>query len=301
MRTAWKLLTIAAMILTGCGKEDKKPSSPAGGTPAAPSAPATYTIKLKRFPDVGKSVVITGTEKITGTVKVTDSTGKVLNEGKEKADEVSEKKYTQTILEGDGARPRKYKEEYEKAIAHSAPRPLQGRTVVYELKGDKYEVTVEGEPALDAKDLKELTDKANKPDLNAAVTPKNPVKTGETWPIDVQVLAKALGEGQDLDAAQSKADAKLVRVYDKDGKRFGVIELHLKAAFKSMQGMAFDPPLVIEMQGTLDTAIDGSGTAGKMTMNGKINGKGQAGKAPMTVTVEMANNMVAEQERSAEK
>ena len=62
MKNTWALLAVTALILAGCGKDKPTGSGVASGDPSAPSVssaapPAkTYTVKLKLFPDIGKTV-----------------------------------------------------------------------------------------------------------------------------------------------------------------------------------------------------------------------------------------------------
>jgi hypothetical protein len=61
------------------------------------------------------------------------------------------------------------------------------------------------------------------------------------------------------------------------------------------------PPVTVDMTATLDTAIDGSSTAGKMTTSGTIAGKGEVENMGMKFTMEMNFSGEDSQERSAEK
>ena len=104
-----------------------------------------------------------------------------------------------------------------------------------------------------------------------------------------------------MDADKSKAEGKLAKAYAKNGKQYGVIEVQLTLAFKSLEGFQFDQPLMISMQGSLDTAIDGSSTAGKITFTGKMKGKGRGERDGLKFTVDMNYDLSSVEERTAEK
>jgi hypothetical protein len=296
MKLIWKLLVVSALVAAGTVPVDPTAR-------AADDAP--YTIKLKHDPDVGKTVVIKKTDKQNGAFKVVDPDGKVLVD--QKSNDVKEEKYSEAVLEKGDPDPKKLKRTYEKAVVtkgdKEAEQPFQGRTIIYELKDKKYEMTAEGKPALTEKDLSPIEKKPGR-EFENLVAPKDPVKVGGTWKIDIKEVAKALDKAfpaDALDLAKSKAEGKLLKVYDKDGKKFGVLEIKITLAVKEADKIKFDPPLMFEIQGTLDTAIDGSSTAGKMVMTAKIKGKGVLENNGMKFSVDMDMTFGGDEERSAEK
>jgi hypothetical protein len=301
MRNTWKLLIVAAMVLSGCGKgKDSKTDTKAGGGADKAVANATYTIKFKKYPDVGKSVTERSTEKTTGTVKVSDDKGKVLSD--EKQDQTRERVLTLTVLEGGDQRPKKYKETYEKAIDTAAgkamPLSYQGKTLLYELKGDKYEVTAEG-GGVSPNDLRILASKANNAEMDDVLAPKKPVKIGESWTIDIKDVVNAFGRNDKGESAleedKSKVEAKLVKVTD---NKIGTIEVKMTLVSKPN---AFVPGMTMEGTSTLETAIDGSSVAGKVSSNGTTTGKGDVTQAGMKSHMDINLKMTEEKERSAEK
>jgi hypothetical protein len=275
---------------------------------AAP-APETYTIKLKHNASPGKTVTIKDKSTQAGAVKVTDADGKVLMENK--IDTVIEKEYTEKVLvqEKDDKRPKKYTQTYKKAVVTNEGKKkelsYQGRTIIYEIKDGKYEVTAEGDPALDKEDLNALKKEANNEDakeLDEALIPKKAVKVGESWTLDQKKLLKAFGAGSDVDASKSKAEATLTKAYKKNGKQYGIIDLNLKLAVKSMQGgLKFDPPAMMDMKFALDVCIDGTETAGALSMTAKLKGKAVIDQMGMKFTVDMSLDSNGKKEQSAEK
>jgi hypothetical protein len=303
-------LAVAVLILAGCGKDKPSESGASAGSTGGSAAPSvsavpaakTFTIKLKVYPDPGKTVRFTSIDTIKGSEKVSIGKG----EAKERTrDDVSEKSRVQSIVEPGNPRPQKYKETFEKALVKSGDqttiRPLQGRTILYEDIGEKYKITVEG-AALPKQDTESLASIANKGGLDQALVPSKPVSVGESWTVDAQTAGATLGHGAEVDAGKSKVEAKLVRVYDKAGKPYAAIEFTLKIAYKRFARLTCDPPLMVEAKGTLDAVRDGSSTFRKLVMSGKIAGKGHPEqKGAGTVTVEVDETLTGDDEHSEEK
>jgi hypothetical protein len=270
----------------------------------------TYTIKLKHAPDAGKSVVITDTSTQTSTANVSDADGKPLVKD-EKHVQKQDEKYTETVLEKGDKRPAKYKRAYEKATrtldGKATSRSYDGRTVVFELKDGKYAVTAEGDKALDPKDVEDLSKRANEDeaDKDELFLPPKPVKVGDTWKIDGKRLAKAFDKQGDLDREKSSGDAKLTKAYTKDGKQFGVVVITLKLTSKPTKlppGITkFEEAPVIELTMTLDAVIDGSSTAGSLTMSGKVKSKFSGEQMGVKFTADTVADVTGKQERSLEK
>ena len=270
----------------------------------------TYTPIIKDNPDVGKSVESRAAWKIAATFKTADSTGKVL--GETAMTQTNEEVSTMTVLaKGDKQRD-KYKMFFEKAVQEEAgkvtPFSYQGRMILFERKGDKFTVTRRGGTRLHREDLEPLVNRANvqlKQDYNELIMPKKPVQVGESWPVASKELAKELAKGLNIDVARTKAQAKLARVYQKDGKQFGVIELEMKLVLDSLkQGgreVKFDLPAALDVKATLDTAIDGSTTAGIMTMTGKLTGIIQLEQSGMNLSIQLNMDINSKEEHSAEK
>jgi hypothetical protein len=267
----------------------------------------TYTIKLKTEQDAGEAVRTHNTQRTNGTSKLFDADGKLLREDKQ--DGSGEEVYTETVLEKGGKRPRKFKRTYEKAVhqkgaAAAAPLSYQGRTVLFERKGGKYEVRAEGEPALDKKDLEMLTAQANDQtagDLEQVFVTGKPVKAGEGWPVEAKALQELFGKTGALDLPRCKGEARLVKAYEKGGKQFGVLEVTMRLAYKSMPKLAFDPPALFDVRINLDTAIDGSTHAAVSSMNAKLAGKGGFEEKGMKFTVEVSNEVSGKVVRSPTK
>jgi hypothetical protein len=273
---------------------------------AAAPAPDTYTVKVKREPDPGKGMLVKSVEKHSGTLKILDG-----DKGAReiKVSEEKEEVYTLTILERGDKKPKKYKKAFEKAVRTADGKATtlgyQGRTVVYELKDDKYQVSVEGTPELEKFVLDELTRSENSgsPNVDDVLLPRKAVGVGDKWDLAGKDIAKAFADEKvmTLDPDQTKGDAKLTKAYRKDGHQFGAVEGTLRLAITSQNGVTFDPPGTMDMKLTVDAAIDGGSTAGTTTMTGKLEGKGVLKQAGQTIAVDFHIDASSRKERSAEK
>ena len=265
----------------------------------------TYTLRIKRYADPGKSVVCKETDTRDLTFKRFTPDGKPVDEGKPSA--TREVVYTETVLEAGAARPKAYRRAYEKATVTAGgktlPRSYQGKTVLFRERAGKYEVTLEGGGVLAPADAGELARQADEHDtLNDVVLPKIPVKIGEKWSIPGKGLADALsaGGGQ-FDAAGSGGEGVLRQVLDKGGRPVGVIDVTLRAALTASQGLKLETPAVMTAKFVLETPIDGSSTAGSLTMTSHMTGKGFTEQQGMKYVVELSNEQTGRRERSAEK
>jgi hypothetical protein len=287
MRTSrFSLALLAGLVLLGPGRTEE------------------YTIKIKPMEDVGKPFRVSDLVKTTGTIKVLDENGKPVQQFEPNSTEVDE--YTETILEGGSRIPRKFRRAFTRAqlIAVQAgqkttrPYPWQGRTVEYELRQGKYVVKVLGDEALKEDAVKILTGKANErtsTDFDRIFDPGKPMAVGGSWDIDPSLLETFKSQGE-LDRERSKGKGKLVKVYEKDGKRFGVLAIDVELAFKAIQGTRFDPPASSRIKFTLDTAIDGSSVAANIQMEGRMTGRmklEQKGKKMLQeMSLEMSGKLV---------
>jgi hypothetical protein len=169
-----------------------------------------------------------------------------------------------------------------------------GKTVVIEKKGDKYTFTVDGQE-LDEEDAEELDEEFNQDDIpldNSDFLPDKPVKLNETWTVDAAKVAKAFEAGGPLglDAKATRITGKLTKVYTKDGRRFGTLDLDITLGVKELrvdgQEIAMKPGSTIRATMTLDVCIDGSAHTGteKGTMTFDLKGDIPNGSLAVTGT-----------------
>jgi hypothetical protein len=270
----------------------------------------TYTIKLKSYPGKGMTVTVRDTDKEQGSIKYYDATGQLVNEVKAKTRELV---YADTTLERDkpDEPARLYKTVYTTAVETEAGeqtiKSYQGRTLLYERTDGKYRVGVAGMPALATEDLEDLLERANKnpggtAKMDRLLSPAVAVKIGENWTLDEALLADALGMAGDLDLKQTKGVAKLIKAQMVGKRLMGVIQVNLTLAVKgSGKDIQFDPPLMVDLEATVDTAIDGSASARTEVLTSKGKGKIGMKRGDMTYTVVFDMQSVHRVERSEEK
>jgi hypothetical protein len=255
--------------------------------PAWGQADKAYPIKIKRLAK-GESELVDKTEMSTQTIKIEDNNQNLLKEQKEKKGRTSV--YRQTILERVGDKKatkltRKYEKATVTADGETTKLPYEGKTVLIEKKGDRYEFRIEGDEELTGEAAKELNEEFNKKGelddkaLEKLLLPGKAVKVGEEWKIDVAAVSKAFQEEGSLEVVpeKTKGTGKLLRVYNKGQRQFGVIRLHLDLTLKSV---THDGNKVIlqadkskmEMEFTVDACIDGSSAtaSGTWRVSGNI-------------------------------
>jgi hypothetical protein len=271
----------------------------AGGVTAADDA---VTIKIKQ-PAAGDVVKETKTEKATNKVTVT-----VMGTDQVKDETATTKLvYTDEIVErpAGSKRPTKLKRTYETASitkdSETEELGLAGKTVLIEKTGDRYSLTTDG---------KEVTGKAaeilgkefgkEKEVTEEDLLPKEPVKVGATWKVDVVKVTKDLANnGMTADPEKSTATGKLVKVYDKGGHRFGVIEINMDLSMTKIGAGGQDIDLkagsTMKLTATMDACIDGSQANGTSKVLVKGDLSGAVNNVPLKI------DLTAVQEGSAEE
>lgn len=264
-----------------------------------------YTIKFKGDPAPGKGLTIKSTDSMEMTARVEGPDGK--SHVAKQEHEQDESVYTATTLAAEGDRATKYKRAYERAVRVRdgvlEPRAYDGRTVVYTRTDGKWHLASEGDPALSQHDLANLVKNANKHHLkDRDFEPTGPVKIGEVWKLDLTKVGPGFGPSLgDLDLEKSHGEGKLVKVYDRDGARFGEFEYTVHLAVKKMEELTFEPPMAFDITATLDAAIDASTTAGKLTMRATMKGTAAGGPPAKRIRLEIDATIKGEEDHSAEK
>jgi hypothetical protein len=157
---------------------------------------------------------------------------------------------------------------------------LAGKTVLIEKAGDGYKITADGQDlmgpaaAILGKEFRREKEASEEDFL-----PKGPVKVGATWKVDVTRIAKdASADTLDVNVDKSSGTGKLLKVYDKDGHKFGVLEIKLELALNKIgggdQAIELKPGAKLDLTLELDTCIDGSSFEAKqkMTVKGDFTG-----------------------------
>ena len=239
------------------------------------------TIKIKQ-PGPGEKVKETKTEttsqKISATVMGMDMT--------KEEQAVSKFVYTEEVISkpAGAKRPTKLRRTYETAEltkdGEKQDLDLAGKTVVIEKAGDGYTITVDGkEPTGLAADILKKEFRKEKQVNEEDLLPAEPVKEGGTWKIDLAKFAKDAADELKIDVAKSTGTGKLVKVYDKGGKKFGVMEITLDLALNKLGGdggqqVDLKPGSKMKLVAVLDGCIDGSSAdvTGKVTTTGDFTG-----------------------------
>lgn len=272
--------------------------------PALADGPA-YTIKIKTYPDQGESLACRDYDKQTGMIRFIAPTGKILKE--ESQDEESEDHFTLTVLEAGDRAPAHYRHTYTKATATKArdkKRSYAETTVDFVLRDGKYKLKLPPKSEVTEKDQEALLSRANG-DLEAGLDqifqPDKPVKVGESWTVPFALLNKGFGALGKLDPDKTKGSAKLYKVYDREGKRYGVIEIDLSLAFRKLEDLPFDPPAMFQINGALDTAIDGSNNIGVLSTFTRLTGRTLIDQGGLKITLEIVREGKGLKERFAAK
>jgi hypothetical protein len=242
----------------------------------------TYKIQLRIDPDEKKSVSIHSTSEQDVDSRIRDADGKEVKKRQFKHSLVEE--YTETVLEKGDKRPGKFRRVYSKAVDGKKELPHQGRKLRYEKQAAGYKVSAEDDKDLPDAVAKRLGAEAAGQTLLDSITPllpDKPVKVGETWTVSGKALAAAV-QGATLDVDKSKGSGKLVKVYRKGKRLFGVIEfkedLILKFKDKESTGK-------VAIRGSVDAVIDGSDTEGTYQTNLTITGQNVVEKDSKKFTV----------------
>src|SRR5262249_51907008 len=145
-----------------------------------------------------------------------------------------------------------------------------------ELKGNEYKLTAEGKPELTADELSVVSERP-KAKQDAIFVPETPVKVGGTWNIKIKDLAGTFDNGfpeSSVDVDKSKAEGKLLRVYEKENRKFGILQFTVQLAIRDLGDYKFKTPMTFEFRSTLDAAIDGSSTEKVLTRASRNYGNG---------------------------
>src|SRR5262249_10975788 len=144
--------------------------------------------------------------------------------------------------------------------------PAEGKTfLILEKDGKKEVLTEKGEPLLPQE--REKMERALSQQITCGTTqdelaPPGPVRGGESWPIPG---AASWLKRNDADVTLTSATGQLRKVYRKDGRLYGVIDLRAEGAVKSLtiQGrkMGLKPGSRLVLKSTLDGCIDGTSPA----------------------------------------
>jgi hypothetical protein len=261
--------------------------------PTATSAQQTYRITLKE-PNKGDKLLY---RKIA---RLRMEAGFAADKDKEIPTKNDEKthdfEFLQEVVDrpADASKGVKLQREYRRAerTADGAKRTLvyAGKKVLIEKRDGLYRFRTHDGTALAGDEAKELDEEFNKkapqlPSLSAAwLVPKAAVKVGECWTIDPKPFIEHLRalDGAQLETGPGTASGKLVRVYRKDGRQYGVLDLRVEIPVPS-----FGPDKVriklknskLTLRMLADGCIDGSSFAYRVkgVLEWSLNGTAEEG------------------------
>ena len=237
------------------------------------------TIKLKKSTvgDIAKETKL--------STEILNVNGNAMGEAiKDETKKVTATAFTDEVLEvAEGStKPTKFKRSYEKAEVtlkgETKKISVEGKTVLVEKKDKKFTFTIDGKPvAEDAEQFltEEFSGKKDD-DSFAFLLPKDAVKAGETWKIDLAKVAKEFEDNMTVDAEKSTGTGKLIKTYKKAGATYGEFEVTIDLSIAKFgagaQAFPVKPGAMMSIKFKMDGCLDGTEEAGQatMTMKGKV-------------------------------
>jgi hypothetical protein len=252
--------------------------------PLGLTAQEKHTIKPSRDKK-GDLTNITREEKVEESVRVIGPDGKEIQ--KKAQTILITATFREEILEkAVGQRPTKLSRTYDKAEAKLGDMTQSfayaGKTVLIEKSGDAYNFSIDGKN-LEGKDAGTLPKdfdpkRPSEEESEKLFLPGKPVAEGEAWTVDAKALLTSLsGKEQavktfDLDKA--KAGGKLVKVYKKDGAKYGVIDFEVNTPIKEFAGrFPCKEGATMTIKMNIDVCIDGTVSGGKTKTVNILRGK----------------------------
>jgi hypothetical protein len=259
---------------------------------AALSAPGQEPVTIKVGKLVaGDRVKVTKNEKMTSKIAFTAG-GKT--EGK---DDVEAKSivYTDVVITAnDGVgKPLKLKRTYEKYEVTKGGRAADGpplnAAILIEKKDGKYTATAEQplDPAFSAKLTAEF-DRDGGMGIERLL-PGKPVKPGDAWKVDVSKLPGISGDGLAIDADKSELTGKLLKTFERGGKRFGELEYAGTIALKSLGAKSpvkLKDGSTMKLKMTGEACIDGTDPSNRMTGTLAIKMEGEGAGVTLSLTAD---------------
>jgi hypothetical protein len=183
----------------------------------------------------------------------------------------------------DSPRATKLKRTYMKAVLtqgdKSTTLPVEGHTVLIEIKDGKYRFTLEEKPLEGEADrlLDAEFNTPDKKDLRPLILPAKPIKPGDTWKLDADRSFAGLNADKSIsglngarlkfDKTHLEATGKLVKTHKVGGAQFGEFELKVVAPVfhdptRLRQSISGDRSVTL----TGDLCVDGTSPQGQTKM-----------------------------------
>ncbi len=243
----------------------------------AASADDPITLKVRR-PSKGEVVKETKTEDATATVEAKKGEQKGMKEVLSSSRAV----YTEEVVDKKDTdkKPTKLTRKYESwEVTREGKKldlGLDGKTVTISKGFEKWTFEVDGKAvAGEAVALLNKEFNADEPDTDELMLPKKAVKAGDSWELDGKLVAKAFADDLKVDPDKVKATGKLLKVYDIDKAKYGIIEysMELPIIGVPLDGKVSDtlPGSKVLLTLVVDACVDGTTAGGTSTF--KVDGK----------------------------
>ena len=248
--------------------------------PTSVRAQEKYTIKLK---EVGIGDTLRTESKETTVTK-----SQTIGEKDKQPGKTTEEKLTrdllflETVVERPAAQkmPTKIKRVYEKATltpfmggaaGDAKPQAYHGKTVLIEKKQAGYVFRIEGGDAFKDSTLDNEFNGGQQESHKRLFLPSQPVAVGDTWKVDTAPLLHGFKQDEKVTVKKAEGTGKLVKVYKKDGRQFGVIETAIAMEF-TVEVKEADPKTKgtlsaaqkLTMKVTFDGCVDGTLAEGRV-------------------------------------
>jgi hypothetical protein len=269
-------------------------------TAQTPKGEDGITLKLKKLTK-GDTTYAEITE--TNTVKTVIKNGKEVIQ-QENAKVIDTMKFVEEILDRqEGKKPSKLKRAYQTASRNFAgkdkPLEYQNKTLLIERKKEGYEFLVEGGKPLTGEQAELLLKEFSKPDedrpFERLFFPAKPVKTGETWKVDLEPIAKELAadSGFTFNVAKATGTGKIVKISEKFGKNYAELEIDVALPLTGIgTQVAFAEGATFNLKFKYDGCIDGTITDGVATLEIKIKADGTIKENGFTVAMDIEGQIV---------
>jgi hypothetical protein len=248
--------------------------------PTSALAQEKYTIKLK---EVGPGETLRAESRETTLSKNQTQMEKDKAPGKATEEKTTkELVFTETVLlrPEAGKMPTKIKRVYEKAEVTTfmgsttekpKPQPYHGKAVWIDKKDAAYEFRFEGGEAFKDATLDSEFNGGQQESHKRLFLPAMPVAVGDTWRIDTAPLLQGFKKDEKVTVQKGEGTGKLVKVYTKDGRKFGVIEVAIAMEF-TLEIKEVDPKTKGSLKATqkqimkvaFDGCVDGTLAEGRV-------------------------------------
>jgi len=239
-----------------------------------------FDIKLNYTPKAGEVSIEKRYTKSVATFKYVDAQGAATGEAKET--EIKTFEYERTILKVEDKKAIKFAHKYTKASIEKFGQKREpsylNRTITFERKDGKLEITADKGPAIVGEDLEDLRKEAEDTEgekFNRAMEPGKLVKVGDTWDHDGKKLVAAFNTDKKLEVEDtSKVTIKLVKAPKRDKQQFVVLDATFDLQLKSLEGLTLLGGTSYTLKGTVEACIDGTSSSYSSKMEGPFKMKG---------------------------